>query len=129
MNNRKLTTIAAAIALVFSVGAMAAADTAKVEPKAAEAKSVPEKAAAPAAKKESAGEYVDDSVITGKVKAAIFENSSLKSAEINVETYKGIVQLTGFVKSRADIKKAVKLARAVKGVTSVKNDMIVKGKQ
>jgi osmotically-inducible protein OsmY len=68
-------------------------------------------------------------VITTKVKAAVFEDASLKSAEINVETFKGIVQLTGFVKSPGDIKKAVALARAVKGVVSVKNDMIVKGKQ
>jgi osmotically-inducible protein OsmY len=129
MNNRKLTTIAAAIALLFSVGSVAAADAVKVEPKAAEAKSVPEKAVVPAAKKESTGEYVDDSVITGKVKAAIFEDASLKSMEINVETYKGIVQLTGFVKSGADIKNAVKIAHGVKGVKSVKNDMIVKGQQ
>jgi osmotically-inducible protein OsmY len=80
-------------------------------------------------KKEGPKEYVDDSVITGKVKAAVFEEPSLKSAEINVETYKGIVQLSGFVRSRADINKAVEVARKVKGVTSVKNDMIVKGQQ
>jgi osmotically-inducible protein OsmY len=58
----------------------------------------------------------------------VFEDSSLKSAEINVETYKGIVQLSGFVRSQADIDKAVEVARKVKGVTSVKNVMIVKGK-
>ena len=84
---------------------------------------------AAASKKESAGEYVDDAVITTKVKAAVLEESSLKSAEINVETYKGIVQLSGFVRSRADINKAVEVARKVKGVKSVKNDMIVKGQQ
>ena len=67
--------------------------------------------------------------ITGKVKALIFEDASLKSTEINVETHKGIVQLSGFVNSRTDIKKAVKIARSVKGVNSVKNDTIVKGKQ
>jgi osmotically-inducible protein OsmY len=128
MNKFNLTAIAAAMALAFSAGAIAA-DAAKVEPKAAAAAPVVEKSAAPAAKKESAGEYVDDSVITGKVKAAIFEDASLKSTEINVETYKGIVQLTGFVKSSADIKNAVKIAHSVKGVKSVKNDMIVKGKQ
>jgi hyperosmotically inducible protein len=82
-----------------------------------------------AAKKESTQEYVDDSVITAKVKAAVFEEASLKSAEINVETYKGMVQLSGFVRSRTDINKAVDVARRVKGVTSVKNDMIVKGQQ
>ena len=76
--------------------------------------------------KEGTGEYVDDSVITTKVKAAIFNEPSLKSAEINVETFKGVVQLTGFVSSRASIDKAVEVARGVKGVTSVRNDMRVK---
>lgn len=86
-------------------------------------------AAAPAGKQESAGEYIDDATITTKVKAAVLGEANLKSAEINVETYKGTVQLTGFVKSKADIDKAVQLAKGVKGVTSVKNDMIVKGQQ
>jgi len=76
--------------------------------------------------KEGTGEYVDDTVITTKVKAAIFNEPSLKSAEINVETFKGVVQLTGFVSSRADINKAVEVARGVKGVTSVRNDMRLK---
>jgi osmotically-inducible protein OsmY len=76
--------------------------------------------------KEGTGEYVDDTVITTKVKAAIFNEPTLKSAEINVETFKGTVQLSGFVNSRADINKAVEVARAVAGVTSVKNDMRVK---
>lgn len=73
-------------------------------------------------------EYFDDTVITTKVKAAIFHEPSLKSAEINVETFKGTVQLSGFVSSRADINKAVEVARGVGGVTSVKNDMRVKGR-
>ena len=77
--------------------------------------------------KEGTGEYIDDSVITTKVKTAIFNESTLKSAEINVETFKGVVQLSGFVNSQADINKAVELARGVGGVTSVKNDMRVKG--
>ena len=91
----------------------------------------PAKAAATVStsKKESPKEYVEDSVITAKVKTAVFEEHSLKSAEINVETYKGIVQLSGFVRSRADINRAVEVARNVKGVTSVKNVMIVKGQQ
>ncbi len=72
------------------------------------------------------GEYIDDAVITTKVKAAIFNEPSLKSAEINVETFKGVVQLSGFVNSQADISKAVSLARSVKGVTAVKNDMRLK---
>ena len=76
--------------------------------------------------KEGTGEYVDDSVITAKVKAAIFNEPSLKSSEINVETFKGAVQLSGFVKYQADINKAVSVARSVSGVTSVKNDMRLK---
>ncbi|NMQ27120.1 BON domain-containing protein [Candidatus Accumulibacter phosphatis] len=78
------------------------------------------------AKQEGTGEYVDDSVITSKVKAAIFNEPSLKSAEINVETFKGTVQLSGFVSSPTAISKAVALTRSVGGVTSVKNDMRVK---
>ncbi len=79
------------------------------------------------AKHEGTGEYIDDSVITTKVKSEIFEEPGLKSAEINVETFKGVVQLSGFVSSQANIDKAVQVARAVKGVKSVKNDMRVKG--
>ena len=86
-----------------------------------------EKSTTSTSKKESPGEYVDDTVITAKVKAAVLEEPSLKSAEINGETFKGIVQLTGFVRSRADINKAVEVAKGVKGVKSVKNDMILKG--
>jgi osmotically-inducible protein OsmY len=78
------------------------------------------------AEKESTGEYMDDSVITAKVKKAIFKEDSLKSSEINVETFKGVVQLSGFVSSQADINKAVEVVRGVEGVTSVKNDMRVK---
>jgi osmotically-inducible protein OsmY len=78
------------------------------------------------ATKEGTGEYVDDSVITTKVKAALLDEPSLKSMEINVETFKGVVQLSGFVRSEADIEKAVHVARGVHGVTSVKNDMRLK---
>ncbi len=77
-------------------------------------------------KQEGTGEYIDDTVLTTKVKAAVFNEPSLKSAEINVETFKGVVQLSGFVSSQADINKAVEVARGVKGVKSVKNDMRVK---
>jgi osmotically-inducible protein OsmY len=77
-------------------------------------------------KHEGTGEYVDDSVITSKVKAAILNEPTLSSAEINVETFKGIVQLSGFVNSSADITKAVAVARGVGGVKSVKNDMRLK---
>lgn len=77
-------------------------------------------------KQEGTGEYVDDVLITSKVKAAILGESTLKSAEINVETFKGVVQLSGFVNSQADINKAVEVTRGVKGVKSVKNDMRLK---
>ena len=78
------------------------------------------------ATQEGTGEYIDDSVITTKVKAEIFKDDSLKSSEINVETFKGVVQLSGFVNSQADIDRAAKVARSVKGGTSVKNDTRVK---
>ena len=79
------------------------------------------------ATQEGTGEYLDDTWITTRVKAAMFNESSLKSAEINVETFKGDVQLSGFVNSAEDINKAVALVRATPGVKSVKNDMRVKG--
>lgn|SRR5690554_51189 len=76
--------------------------------------------------RESTGEYFDDSVITTKVKAAIFNHPDLAVAEINVETFKGEVQLSGFVSSTADMNTAIQLARDVTGVTSVKNSMRLK---
>ena len=99
---RKFTTLCAALALVSVVGC----------------------ASTPS--KEGTGEYIDDTVITGKVKKAIYDEPSLKSAEINVETFKGIVQLSGFVSSADDEAKAAELARSVKGVKSVKDDMRLK---
>ena len=77
-------------------------------------------------KKEGTGEYIDDTVITTKVKAAILNEPMLKAAEINVETFKGVVQLSGFVSSSASIDKAVEVARGVAGVKSVKNSMHLK---
>ena len=65
---------------------------------------------------EGTGEYVDDSVITTKVKAAIFHEPGLKVSEVQVETFKGVVQLSGLVSSRADINGAVRVASAVNGV-------------
>lgn len=76
-----------------------------------------------AAQPQSVGSYVDDSWITTKVKTAILEEPSLKVAQINVETYKGVVQLSGFVDSAESRDKAVALARSVKGVSSVENAM------
>ena len=78
------------------------------------------------AKQEGPGEYVDDTLITTKVKTAILNDSSLKVAEINVETFKGVVQLSGFVSSQAAIDRAVRVAVGVSGVKSVKNDMLLK---
>ena len=75
---------------------------------------------------EGTGAYVEDSVITTKVKATILNEPSLKSREINVETYKGVVQLSGFISSEAEAQKAVMLTRGIKGVMSVKNDMRLK---
>lgn len=77
-------------------------------------------------KQEGTGEYIDDSILTTKVKAAVFNEPSLKSAEINVETFKGVVQLSGFVNSQTDINRAAEVARDVAGVKSVKNDMRLK---
>jgi osmotically-inducible protein OsmY len=75
---------------------------------------------------EGTGEYVDDSTITTKVKSAILMDSSLKVLQINVETFKGEVQLSGFVDTRANSSKAGEVARSIKGVSSVKNNLIVK---
>ncbi|MEH8017356.1 BON domain-containing protein [Rheinheimera muenzenbergensis] len=76
--------------------------------------------------REGTGEYIDDTVITTKVKAAILNTASLKVSEINVETFKGVVQLSGFVSSTEDINTAVRIAREVTGVTAVKNAMRLK---
>jgi osmotically-inducible protein OsmY len=76
--------------------------------------------------RESTGEYLDDSAITAKVKTAIFHAPGLKSSEINVETFKAVVQLSGFVSSQSDMTQAVRVAEGVGGVKSVKNDMRLK---
>lgn len=77
-------------------------------------------------KEKSTGEYIDDAVITTKVKAAFVEDDQLKATEIQVETFKGVVQLSGFVKESAHVRKAAKVAGEVNGVQSVKNDIRVK---
>jgi osmotically-inducible protein OsmY len=76
--------------------------------------------------RESAGEYVDDSVITTKVKSLLAADDFLKSFEISVESFKGTVQLSGFVNSQKAVDKAVEIVRSVKGVESIKNNLIVK---
>ena len=81
---------------------------------------------ASSATQESTGEYIDDSGITASVKAAIYNDPMLKVGQISVETYKGVVQLSGFVDSKQAARRAVELARSVKGVKSVKNSLVVK---
>lgn len=75
---------------------------------------------------ESAGEYVDNTVITAKVKAAIFNEPSLKTLQINVKTYKDQVQLSGFVDSAQSVTRAGEVAKGVEGVGTVQNDLLVK---
>ena len=83
-------------------------------------------ACASTSKQSGTGEYVDDSVITTKVKTMLAADDFLKSFEISVETYKGIVQLSGFVDSQKAIDKAGEIASGVGGVKSVKNKLEVK---
>ena len=75
---------------------------------------------------ESVGEVIDDSVITTKVKALYVEDKTVSAMNINVETFKGTVQLSGFADNQSEISKAVDIARGVKGVASVKNDIRLK---
>lgn len=105
-----------------------AVDREKCDDKAADARQacVKEAKATEARAKDTAKAHLKT---TAANKGDILKEPSLKSAEINVETYKGVVQLSGFVRSKADIDKAVQVARGVKGAASVKNDMIVKGQQ
>jgi len=76
--------------------------------------------------RESSGEYVDDSVITTKVKSLLAADDFLKSFQISVETYQGTVQLSGFVNSQNAFNKAAEIVWSVKGVKSLKNSLIVK---
>jgi osmotically-inducible protein OsmY len=78
------------------------------------------------ATRESTGEYIDDSAITAHVKAAIYDDPDLKIGQISVQTFRGVVQLSGFVNAPTTVAKAGRIAAAVKGVTSVQNDLIVK---
>ncbi len=76
--------------------------------------------------KESTGEYIDDSVITTRVKAAFVDDKTVKAGDIQVETFKGTVQLSGFASSRAEIDRAAEIASKVPGVKAVRNDVILK---
>ncbi|MGB7988863.1 MAG: BON domain-containing protein [Candidatus Methylophosphatis roskildensis] len=77
-------------------------------------------------KQESTGEYFDDTTLTTKVKAALLDDPAVSGLAVNVETFKGIVQLSGFVKTPAERDRAVELARTVGGVKQVKNDILIR---
>ena len=81
---------------------------------------------APTSTREGTGEYIDDTIITSKIKAAFAADPTVKATEVKVETFKGTVQLSGFVESRESAQKAVQIARQVKGVTEVRNNTVVK---
>jgi hyperosmotically inducible periplasmic protein len=76
--------------------------------------------------KESTGEYIDDSAITTKVKTALVKDPAVSALDINVETFKGTVQLSGFAKSERERSRAIELAESVTGVKAVKNDILVR---
>lgn len=78
------------------------------------------------ATKESTGEFVDDSSITVKVKAAFVKDPVVKASAVTVETFKGVVQLSGFVNTNEEKAQAGRLVETIKGVTSVKNNIVVK---
>jgi len=78
---------------------------------------------------EGTGGYIDDSAVTTKVKSALLGTSGVDSNQITVETFKGVVKLSGFVQSADMIDKAVAAAQSVNGVMSVTNDLTVKGQQ
>jgi osmotically-inducible protein OsmY len=81
---------------------------------------------APTSHREGTGEYIDDTLITSKVKAAFAADPAVKATEVQVETFKGTVQLSGFVGSRESARRAVEIARQVKGVKEVHNNTVLK---
>ena len=78
------------------------------------------------AKHESTGEYFDDTILTTKIKSTFLGDSRLKMLDINVKSYKGTVQLSGFIDSQKEADRAVQLARTIKGVKAVNNSLIIK---
>jgi hyperosmotically inducible protein len=82
--------------------------------------------ATPVLAHESAGQYLDDSVVTTRVKAAFAGDPQVKAHQINVKTYDGVVQLNGFVDSPQQIAKAAQDAREVPGVKKVENNLSAK---
>ncbi len=81
---------------------------------------------APTPQREGTGEYIDDAMITTKVKAALAADPNVKATEVKVETFKGTVQLSGFVSNQEARRRAVELARSTNGVRNVKDDMLIK---
>lgn len=78
------------------------------------------------ATQESTGEYIDDTVLTSRVKGVLLNDPQVSGLSINVETFKGTVQLSGFVKAVSERNRAVQLARSVKGVRQVRNDLLIR---
>lgn len=76
--------------------------------------------------RETAGQYIDDTTITSKIKTAIMQDPALKASQIHVETFQGDVQLSGFIDSLSEKVKAEALAQSTKGVRSVKNDLTIR---
>lgn len=76
--------------------------------------------------KQGTGEVIDDAAITTKVKLAFVNDPTVKAIDVKVETFKGVVQLSGFVNSQTEINRAVEIARSTKGVKAVTNDMRLK---
>jgi osmotically-inducible protein OsmY len=76
--------------------------------------------------KESTGEYIDDSAITAKVKAALVKDDNVRARDVGVETFKGVVQLSGFVATAEEKTRAGQLAAGVRGVQSVTNNIQLK---
>lgn len=75
----------------------------------------------------STGQYIDDRAITAKVKTKLIDDPTTKARNINVDTYRGTVQLSGFVESQREKDRAGEIARSVNGVTGVKNDLVIRG--
>lgn len=86
-------------------------------------------ACTPTPTRQTVGEYTDDATITTRVKAALVQDPDVSAAQVNVETYRGVVQLSGFVDSQAAAKRAADVARQVPGVRSVRNDIRTKPSQ
>lgn len=78
------------------------------------------------ANRESTGEFIDNRAVTAKVKTALIEDELVRARDVEVTTFKGTVQLSGFVDTQAQKDRATVVARTIPGVTEVKNDLIVK---